>query len=87
MNKLKLWKSQGSYKSFNTGKPMVLVMDKNTGETVLEPLIKAKLICGGCAKPIPKYEDFPGTLCITCYEKTPQSKAPYDPNAFINSIN
>ena len=43
MNRKKLWKSQGSYKSFNTGKPMVLVMDEKTGATVLEPLKKTKV--------------------------------------------
>lgn len=40
MNKLKLWKKQGSYKSFRTGKPMVLVNED--GATVLKPLRKPK---------------------------------------------
>lgn len=31
------WKKQGSYRSFKTGKPMILEMDKS-GVTVLSPL-------------------------------------------------
>ena len=41
-NLKKLWVSQGSYRSINTGKPMVLVLDKETGATVLQPLYKSK---------------------------------------------
>ncbi len=42
MNRQKLWVSQGKYKSIKTGQPMLLVMDKETGETVLEPLYKGR---------------------------------------------
>ena len=41
---MKTWKAQGEYKSINTGKPMILVMDKETGATVLEPLYKSRNI-------------------------------------------
>ena len=40
MNRKKIWEKQGKYKSFNTGEPMILVMDKETGATILEPLKK-----------------------------------------------
>lgn len=38
MNRKKIWEAQGKYRSINTGKPMLLVLDKETGATVLEPL-------------------------------------------------
>lgn len=38
MNRKQTWKAQGSYRSFRTNKPMLLVLDKATGATVLEPL-------------------------------------------------
>jgi hypothetical protein len=41
VSRLKMWKQQGSYKSFNTGEPMLLV--NRDGATILEPLtIKRK---------------------------------------------
>lgn len=42
MNRKEIWKSQGEYKSIKTKKPMILVMDKETGATVLEPLYKGR---------------------------------------------
>lgn len=39
----KLWIAQGRYLSIKTKKPMLLVLDKNTGKTVLEPLYKTKI--------------------------------------------
>lgn len=43
MNRYKTWVSQGKYKTLGLqgnkkGVKMILVQDKNTGETVLEPL-------------------------------------------------
>lgn len=48
MNRYKTWKAQGEYKSIGAqgnkkGVKMILVMDKNTGATVLEPLYKTKI--------------------------------------------
>lgn len=40
MNRFTTWVKQGKYRSFRTGKPMILVLDKITGATVLEPLKK-----------------------------------------------
>ncbi len=40
MTRKEIWKRQGEYKSFNTGKPMILV--NVNGATVLEPLYKPK---------------------------------------------
>jgi len=37
-NRKKAWIAQGSYKSFNTGKPMLMRLDDATGATILEPL-------------------------------------------------
>lgn len=40
MTRLEKWKKQGSYKSIRTGEPMLLVIDKETGATILEPLYR-----------------------------------------------
>ncbi len=40
MNRKEIWKAQGEYRSVNTGEPMILVLSKETGATVLEPLNK-----------------------------------------------
>lgn len=40
--RLEAWKAQGRYKSFNTGKPMLLELDEKTGATTLSPLYKNK---------------------------------------------
>jgi len=40
--RIQTWKKQGSYKSFNTGKPMILVMNSK-GQTVLDPLHTKKI--------------------------------------------
>lgn len=42
MNRYQTWKKQGRYRSFITGKPMLLVLDPKTGATVLEPLTPEK---------------------------------------------
>jgi hypothetical protein len=44
MSRLKSWIAQGRYKSFTTGKPMLLVLSKETGATILEPLYKTHKI-------------------------------------------
>lgn len=38
MNRLKIWKQQGEYRSFKTGEKMILV--NVNGATILEPLKK-----------------------------------------------
>jgi hypothetical protein len=58
MNRKELWKAQGSYKSFNTGKPMLLTMDDKTGATVLEPLYIERTKGFFVKKGLEKREDF-----------------------------
>lgn len=52
MNRFETWKKQGEYRTAD-GMPYILVMDKETGATVLEPLHKYKT-CPECGKPKPK---------------------------------
>lgn len=58
MTRIDSWKSQGSYKSFKTGKPMLLNMNKNTGATELESLHKKKSMAG--KMPLKNIKDFKG---------------------------
>jgi len=60
MNRKTTWEKQGSYKSFNTGKPMIIVLDKATGATVLEPLHKQK------AHKCEIWDINPGGYCNVC---------------------
>jgi len=77
MNRKNLWISQGKYKSFNTDKPMVLVMDEKTGATVLEPLYKTKITeekarllnyCVGCGDEKPAGEG-KQVVCWECWRR------------------
>ncbi len=55
MNRRDSWKAQGSYRSFNTGKPMILV--NNGGATVLEPLTPEVRKCKRCGDPLDLNDD------------------------------
>jgi hypothetical protein len=34
------------------------------------------LACASCRKATHKYEVFPGNICLSCYEQTPEATAP-----------